>query len=77
MIYSKQCNNPRTMVIYDPKTGFTYNQEAAEKAPTEIRKRLINLCRWQGYPVLSLKECKEAFNNPEWYKKLKRLQDDL
>ncbi len=28
----------------------------------------------QGYWVLELDECDEAFNNLTWYKKLKRLQ---
>lgn len=31
----------------------------------------------QGYPVLDDKEMYEAFNNPEWYEKLKRMKDDL
>lgn len=31
----------------------------------------------QGYPVLDEREMYEAYHNPKWYKKLKRMQDEI
>ena len=60
MIYSEQCDDPRSMTIYDPETGFSYTEEAARSAPAEIRKRLLNHCTRKGYDVMTTEEAEEA-----------------
>jgi len=47
------------MVILDPITNKEYTDEEARQQPKEVRSRLLNHCKEQGYNVLTIEECNE------------------
>lgn len=60
MIYSEQCDDPKSMIIQDPETGDVYDGITARQAPYEIRRRLVNHCTKKGYDVMTTEEAEEA-----------------